>query len=108
MKLTKFKQCVKLYQKCWKQQNDYVQMRKVKRTNLIREIEEIKEKFHNTNKDDVNKYVRECPEDFRFRSLRYLENWKTGFTLTRKTATKTKETDIRSFFEIGNNQGYCD
>ena len=44
--------------------NNYVQQRRVKRKKLLSEIEEIKKKFHNTKKEDVNKYVRKCPEDF--------------------------------------------
>ena len=98
------RQCVRWYQKCWAQRNTYVQLRKVKRTKLIGEIEEIKDTFFNTEKPDVNTYVKNCPEDFRFRSLRFLENWITGFKLTRKTAAKQKTTDIQNFFETRLNQ----
>ena len=39
------RQCVRWYQKCWTQRNTYVQLRKVKRTKLIGEIEDIKDIF---------------------------------------------------------------
>ena len=101
------KQCVKLYQTCWEKRNNYVQQRKVQRKKLISEIEEIKEKFFNTTRDGVNKYVRKCPEDFRLRSTRFLRNWLTGFKLMRKNATVNKTTDIRNYFETGENHRNC-
>ena len=75
-----------------------MQLRNVKRKILIGEIEEIKDTFFNTKKPDVNMYVKNFPDDFRFWSLRYLENWITRFKLTRKMVAKLKVTDIWNFF----------
>lgn len=82
-----------------------MQLRRVAREKLISEVEEIKEKFYNTEKDEVNKYVRNYPEDFICKSTRFLWDWITGFKLMWKNAKKTEATDIQNYFNIGENQG---
>ena len=78
--------------------NDHVQSRRVQREKLVSEIEEIREKFHNSDKPELNKYIRQCPENFKIKPTGFLTHWLTGFKIMRKNAEKIKETDIRKFF----------
>ena len=71
---------------------------KIKRKQLILEIEDIIEVFSHCDKPDVAKYVRQCPTDFDIQPTTYLEQWVTGFRLLQQTATRYRPGDVQNYF----------
>ena len=92
------KECVRFYNRCWKNRFSLVAQEKSKKIKLLQQVKMICNSYETTNKLEVRAYIHQCPENIATKNSEYLKQWLNGFHIIRRNSPQYQIGDIQFFF----------